>query len=257
MSTASLIEKYNIKSRLIELVILFIAVSLRFVVENYREDYSEKQNAKELLSSMLTDLQEDIIRFETFSDARKKLINDVYSFIDDVENRGLLKDDLIQQKLFSMTIFNWTYFEPNTANIEQVISSGALRYLGNDELIHQIGVLESQNLSTMNRQKREQEFFLNYLQPLMHKHYNFKWINSNFVRNWESFYHANEKLAKVNPSSKDLMFWVDNTELKKTIINLFENYVFILRASYGVNYDEYLHEINDTIQIIELHLETE
>tara|TARA_A100001015_G_scaffold303181_1_gene392451 strand:- start:743 stop:1435 length:693 start_codon:yes stop_codon:yes gene_type:complete len=230
---------------------------LGFVVENYREDYSEKQNAKELLSSMLTDLQEDIIRFETFSDARKKLINDVYSFIDDVENRGLLKDDLIQQKLFSMTIFNWTYFEPNTANIEQVISSGALRYLGNDELIHQIGVLESQNLSTMNRQKREQEFFLNYLQPLMHKHYNFKWINSNFVRNWESFYHANEKLAKVNPSSKDLMFWVDNTELKKTIINLFENYVFILRASYGANYDEYLHEINDTIQIIELHLETE
>ena len=181
----------------------------------------------------------------------------MYSFIDDVENRGLLKDDLIQQKLFSMTIFNWTYFEPNTANIEQVISSGALRYLGNDELIHQIGVLESQNLSTMNRQKREQEFFLNYLQPLMHKHYNFKWINSNFVRNWESFYHANEKLAKVNPSSKDLMFWVDNTELKKTIINLFENYVFILRASYGANYDEYLHEINDTIQIIELHLETE
>ncbi len=144
-------------------MILFIAVSLGFVVENYREDYSEKQNAKELLSSMLTDLQEDIIRFETFSDARKKLINDVYSFIDDVENRGLLKDDLIQQKLFSMTIFNWTYFEPNTANIEQVISSGALRYLGNDELIHQIGVLESQNLSTMNRQKREQEFFFKLL----------------------------------------------------------------------------------------------
>ena len=156
-----------------------------------------------------------------------------------------------------MAIFNWTYFEPNTANIEQVISSGALRYLGNDELIHQIGVLESQNLSTMNRQKREQEFFLNYLQPLMHKHYNFKLINSNYVRNWESFDHANEKLAKVNPSSKDLMFWVDNTELKKTIINLFENYVFILRSSYGVNYDEYLHEINNTIQIIESHLETE
>jgi len=89
MSTASLIEKYNLKSRLIELVILFIAVSLSFVVENYREDYSEKQNAKELLSSMLTDLQGDIIRFETFTDARKKLINDVYSFIDDVENRGL------------------------------------------------------------------------------------------------------------------------------------------------------------------------
>ena len=46
MSTASLIGKYNLKSRLIELVILFIAVSLGFVVENYREDYSEKQNAK-------------------------------------------------------------------------------------------------------------------------------------------------------------------------------------------------------------------
>jgi hypothetical protein len=58
MSTASLIEKYNLKSRLIELVILFIAVSLGFVVENYREDYSEKQNAKELLSSMLKTFRE-------------------------------------------------------------------------------------------------------------------------------------------------------------------------------------------------------
>ena len=31
----------------------------------------------------------------------------------------------------------------------------------------------------------DKEFFLNYLQPLMHRNYNFKWLNKTYVRQWE------------------------------------------------------------------------
>ena len=250
-------EKLNLKSRLVELIILFFAITLGFIVDNYRESLSEKSNAKELLSSMSTDLKEDLVRFETFSNIRKNLINSVNDFIDDVEKRGLLKDDLYQQQLFSLAIFNWTYFKPNKANIEQVISSGALRYLGNDELINQIGVLEAQNISLNDRQEREQEFFLNYLQPLMHKHYNFKWLNSNYVRKWKSFDEASQKLSEVNVENTNYLLWENSIDLKIKIINLFENYVFILRSSYLVTYAGYLGEINKTIKIIDSNLKPE
>ena len=108
-------EKFNLTSRLIELVILFRAITLGFIADNYREDLSESYAANELLSAMEIDLQEDLVRFERFIKTRKKLIKDVYAFIDDVDKRGLLKDDVHQHTLFAIAIFNRNYFKPNTA----------------------------------------------------------------------------------------------------------------------------------------------
>ena len=260
MNKVSFFEKYNLTSRLIELIILFIAVTLGFIADNYREDLSESYNANKLLSSMEIDLKEDLVRFEKFVKVRKKLIKDVYAFIDDVDKRGLLKDDVHQHTLFAIAIFNWNYFKPNTANIDQVISSGALRYLGNDTLINQIGVLESKNISLIDRQEREQEFFLNYLQPLMHKYYNFKWANYSYVRQWEDFSRDfwtsyDKRVDEINPSNKNMMFWNNSIELKIKIINLFENYVFILRSSHYTHYDDYIDQIKKTILLIESTLE--
>ena len=45
MTASSFFSRINIASRVVELIILFIAVTLGFVVENYREDYSEKKNS--------------------------------------------------------------------------------------------------------------------------------------------------------------------------------------------------------------------
>ena len=260
MKKVSFFEKFNLTSKLIELVILFIAVTLGFIADNYREDLSESYAANELLSAMEVDLQEDLVKFERFIKVRKKIIKGVYNFIDDVEKRGLLKDDLHQHTLFGLAIFNWIYFKPNTANIEQVISSGALRYLGNDTLINQIGILESKNISLTDRQEREQEFFLNYLQPLMHKHFNFKWQNHYYVRNWEDFQLFDEilyrkKVDEINPSNRNMMLWDNSNDLKIKIINLFENWVFILRSSHFTTYDDYSNQIKKTIQLINSNLE--
>ena len=258
MTASPFFSRINIASRIVELIILFIAVTLGFVVENYREDYSEKKNSIELLNSLKIDLEKDLERFDDFTARRKVLIENVYLFIDDVTQRGLLRDDFKQQNLFANAIFNWSYFNPNVANIEQVISSGALRYLGNDALKNQIGVLESKSIAINDRQEREQEYFLNYLQPLMHQYYNFKWINTTYVRKWDTeknqwgtYEEALKNILKLNPSQKDLMFWKNDPNLQSKLINLFENYVFILRSSYVVNFEAYLTEVKKTITTIE------
>lgn len=262
MSISTNFNEIKISSRILELMILFFAVFIGFVVDNYRDEYSEKKNSKELLKSLKIDLEKDVIRFDEFTKLREILIQNVYLFIDDIDERGLLNNDLKQQSLFANAIFSWTYFNPNVANIEQVIGSGALRYLGNDILKNQIGVIESLSLGINDRQEREQEFFLNYLQPLMHKYYNFKWLNKTYVRRWvknensmEEFRRALKNIKRVNPSGKDLMLWDNDIKKKKELINLFENYVFILRSSYVTSFDTYLNELNNTIELIEDNLE--
>jgi hypothetical protein len=252
MKKSFLNKKIDPVSSFIEMLVFFSAISLGFIVENYREDYSEQKNSEKLISSLLIDLKGDIKRFDEFTRLRKSLIKDVYVFVDHLENNGLKKNDLDQQILFAKAIFSWTYFKPNIANIEQIISSGALRYLGEDELIYQIGILEAINNSLIDRQEREQEFFLNYLQPLMHKYYNFKWLNNNYIRNWDSFENSILSIEENSDNEKDFMFWEDDKFLKRKIVNLFENYVFILRSSFVVVYDEYLNQINKTIELIEI-----
>ena len=145
MSLLREFNKINLSSRIVEIVILFLAVTIGFVVDNYRDEYSEKKNSKELLVSLKIDLEKDLVRFDEFTKLRKTLIQNVYLFIDDIDKRGLLNNDFKQQSLFANAIFSWTYFNPNVANIEQVISSGALRYLGNDILKNQIRVIESKS----------------------------------------------------------------------------------------------------------------
>jgi hypothetical protein len=252
MKKSFLNKKIDPVSSFIEMLVFFSAITLGFIVENYREEYSEQKNSEELVSSLLIDLKGDIKRFDEFTRSRKSLIKDVYVFIDHIENNGLKKNNLHQQILFAKAIFSWTYFKPNIANIEQIISSGALRYLGEDELIYQIGILEASNNSLIDRQEREQEFFLNYLQPLMHQYYNFKWLNNNYIRNWDSFENSILSIEENPDNKKDFMFWEDDEFLKRKIINLFENYVFILRSSFVVVYDEYLNQINKTIELIEI-----
>ena len=126
MSLSREFNKINLSSRIVAIVILFLAVTIGFVVDNYRDEYSEKKNSKELLVSLKIDLEKDLVRFDEFTKLRKTLIQNVYLFIDDIDERGLLNNDFKQQSLFANAIFSWTYFNPNVANIEQVISSGAL-----------------------------------------------------------------------------------------------------------------------------------
>ena len=67
MSLLREFNKINLSSRIVEIVILFLAVTIGFVVDNYRDEYSEKKNSKELLVSLKIDLEKDLVRFDEFT----------------------------------------------------------------------------------------------------------------------------------------------------------------------------------------------
>ena len=53
----------------------------------------KRKNSKELLVSLKIDLEKDLVRFDEFTKLRKTLIQNVYLFIDDIDERGLLNND--------------------------------------------------------------------------------------------------------------------------------------------------------------------
>ena len=46
MSLLREFNKINLRSRIVEIVILFLAVTIGFVVDNYRDEYSERKIRK-------------------------------------------------------------------------------------------------------------------------------------------------------------------------------------------------------------------
>ena len=60
MSLLREFNKINLRSRIVEIVILFLAVTIGFVVDEYRDEYSEKKNSKELLLALKIDLEKDL-----------------------------------------------------------------------------------------------------------------------------------------------------------------------------------------------------
>ena len=116
------------KKKIKEFFMLFLAVSLGFLAENLRESYIEKERAHELALALYTDIKNDEEKMRTFIDNRSGILDDVKSLINTIENEGLQPENQEQYRLFAQTAFYWTYFEPKTANLDQIINSGSLRY---------------------------------------------------------------------------------------------------------------------------------
>ena len=121
-----------------EFLMLFLAVTLGFFMENQREHYVERQRAHEFAESLVADLKKDTAQ----------LISDIKQ-IDFVAPRIDTFRVLAQTKKISdfpggtwyyyARFTSWYFsFNSNNATIEQLKSSGSLRYFKNKEVINAI-----------------------------------------------------------------------------------------------------------------------
>ncbi len=126
------------KDYLFEFLMLFLAVSSGFFMENLREHYVETLRVKEYAKSLIHDLSEDttMVR-ETISriKGRVKDIENFAAFVKEKELKNLRNIDL-----FSYTIFLDGYrpYTWNRATLEQIKNSGSLRYFTNDSIVDHI-----------------------------------------------------------------------------------------------------------------------
>ncbi len=144
-----------------EFFMLFLAVTLGFFVENQREKLSEMHRAKEFAELLENDLKKDTAQF-------------IYGIkeIDFVTPRIDTFRTLIQTNKFnSLPGGTWYYyarftsyyfsFTSNDATIEQLKSSGSLRYFKNKEVINAIAQYDK-----ISRSIKE---LFNYEQPIVNK----------------------------------------------------------------------------------------
>ena len=130
-------ERKRLKHYLFEFLMLFLAISAGFFVENMREHFVEKKRAKVLAASLLTDLQKDTAQIGTLQKMRetKKLL------LDSLYKMMRTPPEKIDQKTFYY-LLHWTqyslYFIQSTGTINQLKNAGYLRYFSGGQLLNHI-----------------------------------------------------------------------------------------------------------------------
>lgn len=154
-------EKKNWKSYFWEFLMLFLAVTLGFLVENLREHYVERLKAYEFAESLIADLNEDSAQLV----AGIKQIDFVAPRIDTFRTLAQTKNisDLPGGTWYYYGRFTSWYFSFNSYNatIEQLKSSGSLRYFKNKEVVNAI--------AQYDRNCRSIKDLYNYEQPIINK----------------------------------------------------------------------------------------
>ncbi|HMJ46578.1 MAG TPA: hypothetical protein VK498_04580 [Ferruginibacter sp.] len=129
--------KKNWKSYFWEFLMLFLAVTLGFFVENQREHYIEHLRAKEFSKSLVQDLQNDTSAIHEERKSAKIYIDVADSMLDLSKNK--LEGLTASRFSFYTRFMYWT--APiiwNRATFEQIKNSGSLRYFKNYHLLEKL-----------------------------------------------------------------------------------------------------------------------
>jgi hypothetical protein len=133
-----------------EFLMLFLAVTLGFLVENQREHYVEHLRAKEYAKTLVEDLAADTT--ELLDVIREdKIILSCFDSINTTIQNGI-KNKTVPGSFYYYC--NIGTFSPivvwNDATLTQVIQTGSLRYFRNKELVKKLSAYYSSNEFTTN-----------------------------------------------------------------------------------------------------------
>ena len=131
------VEKKNFKEYFLEFLMIFLAVTMGFFAENIRENYVEHKSAREYASLLIEDLSTDTVELNRAAHVQNLIITAGDSL------GNLLSSDpklIVGGKLYYyeyVSSVRWNFIS-HDATLQQLKSSGALRYLGDTSLIRKI-----------------------------------------------------------------------------------------------------------------------
>lgn len=165
-----------------EFILIFLAVFLGFLADNIREEYFERQQAIELARSFYEELINDSISAASRVDARikkEKAIEYMVSFFRDSSLTASSKE-LSVNFLWATTVRTPVIFTPRTVVLEQLKSSGSLRYFKSTELQKLVGDLSIAIDYIIERQAVEASVYQQYIEPIMINHMDYQFQNKLF-----------------------------------------------------------------------------
>ncbi|HRN55889.1 MAG TPA: hypothetical protein PLL71_05525 [Agriterribacter sp.] len=131
------------KDYLLEFLMIFLAVTLGFFAESYREHSVEKARARQYAGALIHDLEKDT----AMVGRNILLIGHITARIDSFANflRGKKIGELDNRTLFFYTEFGYLYrpYTWSRATLQEIKSSGSLRYFANDSIIMKISAYDA------------------------------------------------------------------------------------------------------------------
>ena len=131
------VEKKNFKEYFLEFLMIFLAVTMGFFAENIRENYVEHKSAREYASLLIEDLTTDTGELNRAAHVLNLIITagDSLGNLLSSDPKLIVGGKLYYYEYLSSTRWNLIHHD---ATLQQLKSSGALRYLGDTSLIRKI-----------------------------------------------------------------------------------------------------------------------
>ena len=131
------------KDYLFEFLMLFLAVTAGFFMENQREHYTENQRVREYARSLVQDLIRDTIMVQETIGRINNSVSHIDRFAEFVKGKQI--SDLRNIDVYAYTVFIDGYrpYTWNRATIDQIKSSGSLRYFTNDSIVNEISAYDA------------------------------------------------------------------------------------------------------------------
>lgn len=224
-----------------EFLMLFLAVFCGFFAEYKLEHKIERDRARELAVSFYNELKADSAAMGAVMNRRARK-DKALSYL-----RSYFRDSSISNcsKTFALN-FNYGYimfspslFEPRDAILEQLISSGSLRYFKDNDLQDLTGNLSVTIANLRKRNDYEWTFYHENLYPFLNQHNDME-FHDRMSMDPKKYYL--ESLDNYENSEQVFPFHLTKTETfdKTFVINMTGTYQLVLRGSTSKQYQEYI-----------------
>ena len=222
-----------------EFLMLFLAITLGFFVENRREHFIENLRAKEFASLMYEDLKKDTTFFHSGSEKFLLIKKHQDSLLLLLQNKfeDINRYDMIRHWINSVWALNFTSHQ---ATYEQMKSSGSLRYIRSIKLVNSI-----------------QEYYNGILPDIIHYHNIQSELTENrivpFIEDHINYQEADFLNSSMNVSNPEFFDWN-----KRTAYKLYNMMALLRNQNQFLNsfYEKAAEKANETMQILkkEYHL---
>jgi hypothetical protein len=195
-------EKRTWQSYFWEFLMLFLAITLGFFVENQREHYIEHLRAKEFSKSLIEDLQNDLEGIRVHKHAASNYIAMADSMIALSKNR--LEGREASRFSFYTRFMYWTApIVWNRATFDQIKNSGSLRYFKNNLLLEKImkydGLIKEIEAEAYNRQVRG-NLLLSHINQIIDPEYH-QQLSEYFIYTIDTL--SNKSILDIFPEHSD------------------------------------------------------
>lgn len=215
-----------------EFIMLFIAVTLGFFVENQREHFVEHRRAKIFAESMVEDLQTDTSEIHLSGNNIDSFLIMTDQFFAELNKPRSLQSDSILQVIGANYIYEFNFFDATMGNYEQVKNSGALRYFKQD-IVKKFTVYETGAKKLAQEKQNYIEVLNTVIAPFC-----VRIANADFLRS-----------IKVGYAYTGKYFFI--SEPDKETINQWKNYILALRQKQSTHKWAIERHKNRALELIE------